>query len=90
MFVNKVTGERYQKNLLGANIILVSMSTGIQRILTPSPETRRLFKKVKAPGKQLPIKVRPEAEIIPDLVRSLLLEVNYLERRGQKIFLKIR
>ena len=90
MFVNKVTGERYQKNLLGVNIILVSMSTGIQRILTPSPETRRLFKKVKASRKQPSIKVRPEAEIIPDLVRSLLLEVNYLERRGQKIFLKIR
>lgn len=48
MFVNKVTGEQYQKNLLGANIILVSMSTGIQRILTPSPETRRLFKKSKS------------------------------------------
>ena len=89
MLVNKVTGERYQTNLVGANLILVSMSTGIQRTLLPAKETQRLFTS-KPSVKQRPVKVRPEAEVVSDLVRSLQLELKFLERKGQKIFLRFR
>ena len=89
MLVNKVTGEWYQTNRVGANLILVSMSTGIQRTLLPTKETQRLFTS-KPSVKQRSVKVRPEAEVVPDLVRSLQLELKFLERRSQKVFLRFR
>lgn len=86
MIVNKITGERYCEELLGSAIILISSSTGIKRVITPSKELERVFTQrngsVKKRGN------RSEVEVIPDLVRSIQLEVNYLERLGQKVHLR--
>ena len=89
MLINNITGERYQLSWLGANMVLVSLSTGLKRVITPSGETDLLFT-AQTPGRQLSPKNRSEADLIPDLVRSLFLELKFLERRGQKIFLRFR
>ena len=86
MVVNKVTGERYQDQFLGSKVVLISLSTGIKRTIE-SPIPRFFFH--RKGGQPRRIKLRPEAQIVPDLVRSLQLEINYQARAGQKIFLKL-
>lgn len=87
MRVNKITGERFQEGLIGSKLILTSMSTGAVRVVDNSKGLREIFKKVKS---KLPIKVksRKEEEYIPDLVRSIQLEVNYLKRQGELVHLR--
>lgn len=85
MVVNKVTGERYQDQLLGSKLILVSLSTGIKRIIEGTTLSFFIHRKGGQPRR---IKLRKEAQLIPDLVRSLQLEINHQNREGQKIFLR--
>ena len=87
MVINKATGERYQGEWLGSTLILVSSSTGVKRVCKASGLEKEIFTFHKREIEK--IKTRSELEVIPDLVRSLQLEINYLERRGQKVFLKL-
>lgn len=82
MIVNKATGERYSEQAIGASIVLVSASTGIQRVI--SSFDKKLFMRRRG---ECVMHVREESEIIPDLVRSLYLECKYLENQDQKVFL---
>ena len=82
MVVNRATGERYAESILGTNIILVSSTSGIKRVVDFLD--RRLF--TRRHNKNCTIRARSsETEVIPELVRSLYLETVYLEKRGQKV-----
>lgn len=85
MVVNKITGERYQEQSLGSKLVLISLSTGVKRIIEGSIPSFLIHRKGGQPRR---IKLRPEAKLIPDLVRSLQLEINHQNREGQKIFLR--
>ena len=86
MVVNKVTGERYQEEILGSSSILTSTATGIKRVISLSKDSKKLFSHKKSNGGK--VMVRPEDEVVQDLIRSLELEMNYLKLRKQKIFVK--
>lgn len=85
IIVNRVTGEQYKTHIVGSSLMLTSRSTGVKRLLhAKSPKT--LF--IKKEGELREPKVRLEEKVIFDLVHSLQLEMNYVERRGQKVSLK--
>lgn len=86
MVVNRITGEKYSRNILGSNWTLVSASTGIKRVILISQSLRKVF--LSRRGNLPKPKARKESMVVPDLVRSIQLEINYLERRGQKVFLR--
>ena len=86
MVVNRVTGEKYTRSILGSNWVLVSVSTGVKRVIPITQSLKRVFLTRKSnPPKP---KVREESMVVPDLVRSIQLEINYLELKGQKVFLR--
>lgn len=86
MVVNRVTGERYTRSILGSNWVLVSASTGVKRVVPITQSLKRVFLTRK--GNPTKVKVREESMLVPDLVRSIQLEINYLELKGQKVFLR--
>lgn len=86
MVVNRVTGERYNRSILGSNWVLVSASTGVKRVILITQSLKRVFLTRK--GDSPKPKVREESMVVPDLVRSIQLEINYLELKGQKVSLR--
>ena len=82
MIINRATGEMYSETALGASMVLVSTTSGVKRVLHHFD--RSLFRRSKRNCGRL--RTQPEANVIPDLVRSLYLETKYLELHGQKIF----
>lgn len=86
MVVNRVTGERYSRSILGSNWVLVSASTGVKRVVPITQSLKKVF--LIRRGDPPKVKVREESMVVPDLVRSIQLEINYLGLKGQKVFLR--
>lgn len=87
MVVNRVTGEKYNRSILGSNWVLVSASTGVKRVILITQSLKKILLVRK--GDLPKPRVREESMVVPDLVRSIQLEINYLELKGQKVLLRL-